>query len=101
VLAPLRAQLRAEVDLIALADDLRSYAFVVHVLGTWPSPQHDAATIGWVRRCSDGIARGQPRRAYVNFAGAGSEPAEVAFAPDIVARLREAKRRYDPEAMFI
>ena len=83
------------------ADDLRSYAFVVNVLGTWPSPQHDAATIGWVRRCSDGIAQGQPRRAYVNFAGAPSEPAEVAFAPDVVARLRETKCRYDPEAVFV
>jgi hypothetical protein len=32
---------------------------------------------------------------------AGPDAVEAAFAPDVVARLREAKHRYDPGAMFV
>jgi FAD/FMN-containing dehydrogenase len=85
------------------ADDLRPYPFVVNVRATWPSAQHDAATIEWVRRCSEGLAPGYPRRAYVNFSDsdASGDAAELAFAPDVLARLRRTKRLYDPEAMFV
>jgi hypothetical protein len=48
---------------------------------------------------SDGIAQGQPRRAYVNFAGAGLESAEVAFAPDVAAGMRECDQHVSPEDM--
>jgi hypothetical protein len=83
------------------ADDLRRHAYVVNVLGTWPSPQQDAAVIEWVRQCSEGIALGRARRAYVNFSGADAEDAGMSFEPDVLARLRGAKRQYDPDAMFI
>jgi hypothetical protein len=83
------------------ADGLRPSAFVVKVVATWPSARDDAATIEWVRRCSEGITLGQPRRAYVNFSGADSDEAAPAFAPEALARLRAAKSRYDPEAMFL
>ena len=82
------------------ADDLRRHAFVVNVLATWTSPQQDAASIEWARQCSEGIALGHPHRAYLNFSGADPAHAEVAFDPDALVRLREAKRRYDPEARF-
>jgi FAD/FMN-containing dehydrogenase len=85
------------------ADDLRPYPFVVNVRATWPSAQHDAATIEWVRRCSAGLAPGYPRRAYVNFSdgNTGGEDAELSFAPEALARLRRTKRLYDPDSMFI
>ena len=83
------------------ADDLRKHAFVVNVLATWPSPQLDAEAIAWARRCSEGIALGQPRRAYVNFSGADADHADVSFDSDVLARLSDAKRQYDPEAMFV
>ena len=83
------------------AEDLRRYAFVVNVLATWSAPQLDAAAIEWARQCSEGIAFGHPRRAYVNFSGADSDRAEVTFDPNVLARLRAAKRQYDPEAMFV
>jgi FAD/FMN-containing dehydrogenase len=85
------------------ADDLRPYPFVVNVRATWPSARHDAATIEWVRGCSNGVAAGHPRRAYVNFSDGDADGAgaELAFAPDVLARLRRAKHLYDPEAIFV
>lgn len=83
------------------ADDLRQYAFVVNVLATWPSPQFDAEAIAWARQFSDGIALGHPRRAYVNFSTADPDHADVSFDGDVLARLGDAKRLYDPEAMFV
>jgi hypothetical protein len=83
------------------ADDLRQYAFVVNVLATWPSPQFDATAIAWARQCSEGSSLGNPRRAYVNFSGADPDHADVSFDGDILARLSDAKRQYDPEAMFV
>jgi FAD/FMN-containing dehydrogenase len=83
------------------ADDLRRHAYVVNVLATWPSPQQDAAAIEWARECSEGIAIGRPRRAYVNFSGADTDHADVSFDSDVLARLRDAKRQFDPDAMFI
>lgn len=83
------------------ADDLRQCAFIVNVLATWPSPQFDATAIAWVRKCSEGIALGHPRRAYVNFSGADADHADVSFEPQVLARLRDAKRQYDSDAIFI
>jgi hypothetical protein len=47
------------------------------------------------------MALGHPHRAYLNFSGADPDHAEVTFDPDVLVRLREAKRRYDPEALFV
>jgi FAD/FMN-containing dehydrogenase len=82
------------------ADDVRPHPFIVKVVSTWSASRNDAATIDWARRCCEEIRAGNPRRGYVNFSGADDE-CEFELAPEILARLREAKRRYDPEAMFV
>ena len=83
------------------ADDLRKHAFVVNVLATWPTPQLDAEAIAWVRGCSEGITLGKPRHPYVNFSGFDAAHTETSFASDVLGRLSDAKRKYDPEAMFV
>lgn len=82
------------------AGELRRNPYVVNVIATWPSPQDDSAAIEWVRRCGDGFAGQHPRRAYVNFSGADSTDADVAFDERVLAHLRRVKREYDPAALF-
>jgi hypothetical protein len=58
------------------ADDLRRHAFVVNVLATWTSPQQTPHLSSGRAECSEGIALGHPRRAYLNFSGADPDHAE-------------------------
>jgi FAD/FMN-containing dehydrogenase len=52
----------------------------------------------WLERFGNAIASGG-WGAYVNFLEDGSR-IEEAYPPKTLARLREVKRRYDPENLF-
>lgn len=81
----------ADVDPQATAFAHRHAAFNVAAMGS----SHDALRPGWerVRQHADGL--------YLSFE-TDTDPARLAdaFPPDTLARLRELKRRYDPEQLL-
>ena len=75
----------------------------VSALGIWEDPAHDAAQIAWVRRTADAL-----RPASLTGAGYGNyapldetdERVRAGFGAERYGRLRDVKRRYDPDNLF-
>lgn len=80
---------------------LRQYDFVVNAVGTWASAAQDEAVIHWARRCGAGVAGGQTRRAYANFAGEDAAQPEQSYSAEILQQVNEFKRRHDPDGLFV
>lgn len=78
----------------------RSARFVMNAHGRWESPADDAAVRAWARGVFDATAPYATGGGYVNFLTA-DEQARVASAyADNYERLRELKRRFDPDNLF-
>ena len=81
----------------------RTVGYNFLVAGQWVDAATNAANIGWVRDSYDAMAKNFAAGRYVNYlnaddvAQAGSVAA--AFGPN-AARLRDVKRKYDPENVF-
>jgi FAD/FMN-containing dehydrogenase len=80
----------------------RTAHFNISGLGIWDDPADDAAEIAWVRHLADRMrALGVPG-SYVNY-GAPDETADKAkaiYPAPIYSRLRQIKRRLDPDNVF-
>jgi len=81
----------------------RSALFNVSALGIWADPGDDESVIAWARSCASAL---EPHSAsgggYLNY-GAPDEPltrVESSFGVAKFQRLREVKRRYDPENLL-
>jgi len=90
-----------------VADDATAFAnrrgYNVTGIGVWLSPEDDEAEIAWSRACGGGIAPYSSRGGgYLNYMGRDEplERVEAAFGAEKFARLREGKRRYDPDNLF-
>jgi FAD/FMN-containing dehydrogenase len=87
----------------AMAFAHRSARFNVTGMTTWASPADDAEEIAWVRACADAIAPYSARGGgYVNYMAADEplERVEAAFGAERFARLRQLKRKFDPDNLF-
>ena len=82
------------------AQSLRVSAYVLNVVATWETVQHDAPVIDWARRCSEEIS-GRVRPTYVNFAGADGSPPQDALSPAIRSRVQAIKQLHDPRELFV
>ena len=81
----------------------RHAAFNLSGISVWESPVDDEPEAAWARAFGDGISPYSSRGGgYLNYMG-GDEPlerVEAAFGAEKFARLREIKRRFDPDNVF-
>ena len=82
----------------------RTAKFWLNVYGYWTDPGDDPARIAWVKGFSDAMRPHAMDGQYVNFLGHDDADARTkalaAYGPAKLQRLREVKRRYDPENLF-
>ena len=85
----------------ATAFPYRKEGYAVLLCGQWLDPADDEANIAWTRTTYQRLAPHLGTRRYVNYMSADDAGPEVAqaYGPNY-ARLREAKRRYDPANLF-
>ncbi|MBI5288033.1 MAG: FAD-binding oxidoreductase [Chloroflexi bacterium] len=91
----------AQVSSDATAFAHRTQRYFVAVLGLWMDPTEDAAPHqAWVDDLWQQV-RPEGNGVYVNFlANEGEDRIREAYPAVTMARLREVKRRYDPENVF-
>jgi FAD/FMN-containing dehydrogenase len=79
----------------------RGAGFALNVLGTWEDERDGAASAAWARATAAALAGAATGGVYVNFLGEEDQH-RVASAHGArnFERLRELKRRYDPENFF-
>jgi FAD/FMN-containing dehydrogenase len=80
---------------------LRSSGFNLLFLSQWSDPAHDAAGIAWAREAYASIRPYVGSSRYVNYLDHDdtADAAAAVYGPN-VARLREIKRKYDPDNVF-
>lgn len=80
----------------------RQAPFLLTIEANAEDPEADAANIAWVRRWHDKAARFARGGTYFNFGGfwEGGEELLVQSFGSNYPRIREVKRRYDPENLF-
>lgn len=84
----------------ALGD--RSAPYLVGIEANWQDASDDQATVAWGRRIYQQLAPFASGSGYLNFPGLYEEHDQLvrdAFGGNL-ARLRELKRRYDPDNLF-
>lgn len=88
----------------ATAYPSRRSEYLLNIYGFWADPAQDRDGIAWVKGFSDAVRPHAIEGQYVNFLGHDeADPlgkALAAYGPTKLARLREVKRRYDPENLF-
>lgn len=78
----------------------RDATWIYHPFAVWESPTDDAANVAWARDAISDMNRFSTGGIYLNFIGdEGAGRVEAAFGPNY-SRLREVKRRYDPDNVF-
>ena len=91
----------ARVDDDAMAFGNRKDAFNIHYLGMWAEPGADEENIAWTKALSGAMKPWTTGRVYLNFlADEGQGRIEAGFGPEKYARLRQLKRRWDPQNLF-
>ncbi len=92
----------ARVDETATAFGNRRAPFNLHHLSMWPpDPDQDAVNIDYTRRIATAMKPWSTGHAYLNFLGAeGLHRVESAFDPPVYERLRQLKRKWDPDNVF-
>jgi FAD/FMN-containing dehydrogenase len=85
----------------ATAFGQRQAPWNTHVLSAWEDPGETAATIARTRAVAAALRPWTTGRSYLNYL-ADERPARVsaAYGPTTYARLREIKRRWDPQNVF-
>ena len=78
----------------------RSAAFLMNIHGRWDDPDKDAQCVDWCRSVFTRAADFAMDSAYVNFLTDEEAPRLAAAYGDAWNRLREVKKRYDPDNRF-
>ena len=70
--------------------------------GIWEDPAQDKAQVEWARRFAAALTPGSAGASYVNYMNADepSERVRLAYGDSKFDRLRQIKKRYDPENVF-
>jgi len=81
----------------------RAVGYNFLAIGEWTEPSATAANVAWTREAYAAMAPHFSAGRYVNYLSAEEKDqdsaVEAAFGPN-GKRLREVKRRYDPENVF-
>jgi FAD/FMN-containing dehydrogenase len=90
---------RVPVDKTAYA--LRQAGFNALILGQWIDHEQDGATTAWTKQVFADLQPYAGPRRYLNYLDSdeGSEALTAAYGPNL-QRLRELKKKYDPENVF-
>ena len=78
----------------------RDASIATVIAGMWPDPADNRDNIDWVKDYYAAIAPHSEPGGYVNFASADDQPRVADNYGANYARLREVKRRYDPDNLF-
>ncbi|MCF6733838.1 FAD-binding oxidoreductase [Blastococcus sp. KM273129] len=78
----------------------RDASFAPVIAGMWPDPADNERNTAWVRDYHAAIAPHSEAGGYVNFASADDQVRADANYGANHPRLREVKRRYDPDNVF-
>ena len=81
----------------------RHAAFNMSGISIWESPEDDDEQIAWARAFGDGLGPYSSRGGgYLNYMGSDEplERVQAAFGVEKFARLRELKRKFDPDNVF-
>jgi len=79
----------------------RRVAWVVHLIATWTDSEDDGRARDWACGARAGLVALASERTYLNFLGeSGAEGVRRAYGEAKHDRLRELKRRYDPDNVF-
>ncbi len=92
---------RIGADATAYGD--RSAPFLLGIEANWTDPSDDDANLAWTRGCVDAFRGLSTGREYLNFPGfleEGERTLRAAHGEGNHARLRELKRRLDPNNRF-
>ena len=95
------AMSRVGPDATAYGD--RSAPFLLGIEANWTDPADDDANIDWTRACVEAFEPLSTGREYLNFPGFfedGEQTLRAAHGEANYARLRELKRRLDPDNLF-
>ncbi|MEK6207446.1 MAG: FAD-binding oxidoreductase [Chloroflexota bacterium] len=85
-----------------MAFNHRGARFNVSALGIWEDPAQDTGQIEWARRFAGALTPGSAGASYVNYMNADepSERVRLAYGDQKFDRLRQIKKRYDPDNIF-
>jgi len=78
----------------------RDATYAAVIAGMWSDPADNEANTKWVKDYHAAIEPYSQGGGYVNFASADDQPRVAANYGSNYARLREVKRRYDPDNLF-
>lgn len=78
----------------------RDATFAAVIAGMWPDPADNEANTRWVKDYYAAIAPHSQPGGYVNFASADDQGKVAENYGANYGRLREVKRRYDPDNLF-
>jgi hypothetical protein len=91
----------ARVDEDAMAFGNRQDAFNIHYLGVWLDPTDNEKNIAWTKDISGAMKPWTSGRVYLNYIGnEGASRVEAGFGPEKYRKLRELKRKWDPQNLF-
>jgi FAD/FMN-containing dehydrogenase len=90
----------SRVDPTATAFPHRESGFNLLLAGRWADPADTEPNVQWVRDTFAALEPYMAPRTLVNYAGADQADEIVAFYGPNLDRLREVKRRYDPDNVF-
>lgn len=74
-------------------------AFLLHALGVPMGPEHPAAIAAGCERVQSALSPWTTGRTFLNFVEERDAMA-TSFPPDVLARLVDVKRRYDPKGLI-
>jgi FAD/FMN-containing dehydrogenase len=78
----------------------RDAKYALVIAGMWPDPADNDANTAWVKEFDTAIAPHSRGGGYINFASGDDQSKVAANYGANYARLREVKRRYDPQNLF-
>ncbi len=91
----------ARVDEDATAFGQRTAPWNTHFLSMWEDPAETEKNIAYTREVAATMKPWTTGRAYLNFIGdEGEGRVEAAFGPERFKRLRELKKKWDPQNLF-
>jgi FAD/FMN-containing dehydrogenase len=79
----------------------RKAAFNIHYLSMWADPADTDKNIKWTRDLAGAMKKYATGGVYLNFIGdEGASRIEAGFGHEKYQRLREIKKKWDPENLF-
>jgi FAD/FMN-containing dehydrogenase len=83
------------------AFSMRKAPWNIHILSQWEDEVDSEKNIAHTRAVAEAVQPWSTGRAYLNFIGdEGASRVEAAFGPEKFKRLRELKKKWDPENLF-